>query len=172
LPSPNPRETPYTLLWHPLGLDTRISRGVSCACCSSSASSDNGSVWSYLCIRSDNGSLWFHVLYLFILLVDSEVNSFILCSNTIFDVWFFSHLQMWTSSKRLCPSRQCSTIILDSQHTIIHVLVVCRYGTYKIVQKMPGGEKLTGFTRILHRVKPDECMDEVSLWMRLCSVTV
>jgi hypothetical protein len=35
------------------------------------------------------------------------------------------------------------------------------YGTYKIVQKMPGGEKLTGFTRILHRVKPDECMDEI-----------
>lgn len=38
---------------------------------------------------------------------------------------------------------------------------VIRYGTYKLVQKMPGGEKLTGFTRILHRVKPDECMDEV-----------
>jgi len=40
-------------------------------------------------------------------------------------------------------------------------LFLIRYGTYKLVQKMPGGEKLTGFTRILHRVKPDECMDEV-----------
>ena len=28
---------------------------------------------------------------------------------------------------------------------------------------MPGGEKMTGFTRILHRVKADECMDEVSV---------
>ncbi|GLC55430.1 hypothetical protein PLESTB_000986400 [Pleodorina starrii] len=35
------------------------------------------------------------------------------------------------------------------------------YGTYKLVQKMPGGEKLTGFTRILHRMKPDELMDEI-----------
>lgn len=35
------------------------------------------------------------------------------------------------------------------------------YGTYKLVQKMPGGEKLTGFTRILHRVHEDECMDEI-----------
>ena len=38
---------------------------------------------------------------------------------------------------------------------------VNRYGTYKLVQKMPGGEKMTGFTRILHRVNADECMDEV-----------
>lgn len=35
------------------------------------------------------------------------------------------------------------------------------YGTYKLVQEMPGGEKLTGFTRILHRVHEDECMDEI-----------
>ncbi|GLI66190.1 hypothetical protein VaNZ11_009955 [Volvox africanus] len=35
------------------------------------------------------------------------------------------------------------------------------YGTYKLVQRMPGGEKLTGFTRILHRMKPDELMDEI-----------
>ena len=36
-----------------------------------------------------------------------------------------------------------------------------RYGTYKLVQQMPGGDKLTGFTRILHRSTPDELMDEV-----------
>lgn len=35
------------------------------------------------------------------------------------------------------------------------------YGTYKIVQQMPGGEKLTGFTRVLHRSVIDECMDEI-----------
>lgn len=36
-----------------------------------------------------------------------------------------------------------------------------RYGTYKLVQQMPGGEKLVAFTRILHRMKPDVLMDEV-----------
>lgn len=35
------------------------------------------------------------------------------------------------------------------------------YGTYKLVQQMPGGDKLTGFTRILHRSTPDELMDEI-----------
>ncbi|KXZ51261.1 hypothetical protein GPECTOR_13g748 [Gonium pectorale] len=35
------------------------------------------------------------------------------------------------------------------------------YGTYKLVQQMPGGDKLTGFTRILHRMKPDELMNEI-----------
>ncbi|KAG2438731.1 hypothetical protein HXX76_005276 [Chlamydomonas incerta] len=35
------------------------------------------------------------------------------------------------------------------------------YGTYKLVQKMPGGDKLTGFTRILHRMKPDDLMNEI-----------
>ena len=35
-----------------------------------------------------------------------------------------------------------------------------RYGTYKLVQRMPGGEGLVGFTRILHRTKPDLLMDE------------
>ena len=38
----------------------------------------------------------------------------------------------------------------------------CRYGTYKLVQKMPGGEKMVAFTRILHRQKPDVIMDEVT----------
>lgn len=36
------------------------------------------------------------------------------------------------------------------------------YGTYKLVQAMPGGEFLTGFTRIMHRTKDDEVMGEVS----------
>mmetsp|Transcript_4490 Transcript_4490/g.7562 ORF Transcript_4490/g.7562 Transcript_4490/m.7562 type:complete len:426 (-) Transcript_4490:524-1801(-) len=35
------------------------------------------------------------------------------------------------------------------------------YGTYKLAQAMPGGEKLTGFTRIMHRTKDDECMLEI-----------
>ncbi|GFH17753.1 uncharacterized protein HaLaN_14448 [Haematococcus lacustris] len=36
-----------------------------------------------------------------------------------------------------------------------------RYGTYKLVQAMPGGEKLTGFTRVMHRTTDDFLMDEV-----------
>jgi len=35
------------------------------------------------------------------------------------------------------------------------------YGTYKIVQKMPGGEFMTGFTRILHRSINDEIVKEI-----------
>ena len=32
------------------------------------------------------------------------------------------------------------------------------YATYKLAQQEPGGEVLAGFTRILHRSKPDELM--------------
>jgi hypothetical protein len=39
-----------------------------------------------------------------------------------------------------------------------------RYATYKLVQAMPGGDKLTGFTRILHRTVPDLLMEEVGDW--------
>lgn len=38
------------------------------------------------------------------------------------------------------------------------------YGTYKLVQKQPGGGKLVAFTRILHRQKGDVLMDEVPTW--------
>mmetsp|Transcript_27021 Transcript_27021/g.59096 ORF Transcript_27021/g.59096 Transcript_27021/m.59096 type:complete len:635 (+) Transcript_27021:187-2091(+) len=34
-------------------------------------------------------------------------------------------------------------------------------GTYNIVRKQPGGEKLVAMTRILHRTTPDELMDEI-----------
>lgn len=40
--------------------------------------------------------------------------------------------------------------------------VGCRYGTYKKVQAMPGGERLVAFTRVLHRTVPDVLMQEVS----------
>lgn len=46
-------------------------------------------------------------------------------------------------------------------------MLACRYGTYKLVQKMPGGENMVGFTRILHRTQPDAVMDEV----RTCNCT-
>lgn len=36
-----------------------------------------------------------------------------------------------------------------------------RYGTYKLIQGMPGGENMVAFTRILHRTTPDLLMSEV-----------
>ena len=35
------------------------------------------------------------------------------------------------------------------------------YGTYNMVRKLPKGEKLVAFTRILHRVKSDALMKEI-----------
>lgn len=40
---------------------------------------------------------------------------------------------------------------------------MCRYGTYQLVQKMNGGDRMVAFTRILHRTRPDRLMDEASL---------
>jgi hypothetical protein len=37
------------------------------------------------------------------------------------------------------------------------------YANFKLVRSAPGGAaRLAGFTRILHRTKPDDLMDEVS----------
>lgn len=33
--------------------------------------------------------------------------------------------------------------------------------TWQLMRKMPGGEKHVAMTRILHRMTPDEVMDEV-----------
>lgn len=35
------------------------------------------------------------------------------------------------------------------------------YATYKLVQRMPGGDRHAAFTRILHRTKPDSLMGEI-----------
>jgi hypothetical protein len=35
------------------------------------------------------------------------------------------------------------------------------YATYQLVQAQPGGDRMVGFTRILHRSKPDILMDEI-----------
>ena len=34
-------------------------------------------------------------------------------------------------------------------------------GSFRLAQQMPGGEKMVAITRILHRTKPDELMDEI-----------
>lgn len=38
------------------------------------------------------------------------------------------------------------------------------YGTYQLAQKMPGGNKMVAFTRILHRQQPDVLMSEIPSW--------
>lgn len=43
-----------------------------------------------------------------------------------------------------------------------------RYASYKLAQAMPGGAKLTGFTRILHRTKDDAVVGEVGDCAVLC----
>eukprot|EP01026_Neomeris_dumetosa_P046773 TRINITY_DN39953_c0_g1_i2.p2 TRINITY_DN39953_c0_g1~~TRINITY_DN39953_c0_g1_i2.p2 ORF type:complete len:413 (+),score=57.01 TRINITY_DN39953_c0_g1_i2:43-1281(+) len=44
--------------------------------------------------------------------------------------------------------------------------IQCRlmYGSYKLVQKMEGGERLVAFTRILHRTQDDVAVDEIPSW--------
>lgn len=41
-------------------------------------------------------------------------------------------------------------------HTHTHRGLFVRYATYRMAQEMPGGEVLTGFTRILHRTTYDD----------------
>ena len=36
------------------------------------------------------------------------------------------------------------------------------FGTYQLMTQMEGGDRHVAFTRILHRTKPDELMDEVT----------
>jgi len=41
-----------------------------------------------------------------------------------------------------------------------------RYGTFILARKQPGGDKMRGFTRILHRTKLDAPVsDEVGRWL-------
>lgn len=35
------------------------------------------------------------------------------------------------------------------------------HATWQLTRAMPGGERYTGFTRILHRTQPDELMDAI-----------
>lgn len=38
------------------------------------------------------------------------------------------------------------------------------YGTFKLAQRMPGGDKMVGFTRILHRTAHDGLSPVVPTW--------
>eukprot|EP00197_Chlamydomonas_leiostraca_P009048 CAMPEP_0202871570 /NCGR_PEP_ID=MMETSP1391-20130828/19061_1 /ASSEMBLY_ACC=CAM_ASM_000867 /TAXON_ID=1034604 /ORGANISM="Chlamydomonas leiostraca, Strain SAG 11-49" /LENGTH=409 /DNA_ID=CAMNT_0049552413 /DNA_START=223 /DNA_END=1452 /DNA_ORIENTATION=+ len=76
-------------------------------------------------------------------------------------------LRLGTSIKKADPAKP--KYAGDSIHTLLtssgdhyqNYQTRIMYATYKLVQKDPGGERLTGFTRILHRTVPDLLMDEV-----------
>ncbi|CAL8467638.1 g7176 [Coccomyxa elongata] len=94
--------------------------------------------------------------------------------------WTTSTDDIKQSSRKQLPGQSiaktkghAATAGIPAKGTTIHTLVTSNgspylnfqsrimYGTYKQVQKMPGGEKLVGFTRILHRTSHDLLMDEV-----------
>jgi len=59
------------------------------------------------------------------------------------------------------PGDTVHTLVTSSGDGYQNFQTRIMYATYKLAQKMPGGEKLTGFTRILHRTVPDILMEEV-----------
>ena len=77
---------------------------------------------------------------------------------------------IWLTLSRPCHAgTNCCQFVGDTVHTLVtssgdgyqNFQTRILYSSYKIVQKMPGGEKMTGFTRILHRTVPDILMEEV-----------
>eukprot|EP00798_Chlamydomonas_sp_ICE-L_P009118 gene9118-16240_t len=81
------------------------------------------------------------------------------------------------ADKKVAEGGGAGEKVQDSKHPFpgdtIHVLFTSsgdayqnfqtriKWETFKLVQKMPGGEKMTAFTRILHRTVPDILMEEV-----------
>lgn len=50
------------------------------------------------------------------------------------------------------------TLCTSNGSPYLNIQTRIMYGTYQLVQEMPGGDKLVGFTRILHRTQPDVLM--------------
>jgi len=59
------------------------------------------------------------------------------------------------------PGDTIHTLLPSDGGTYQNIQTRVVYSTYQLVQQMPGGEKMTGFTRILHRTVPDLLMDEI-----------
>ena len=69
---------------------------------------------------------------------------------------------------RITLANSCSTRARIHAHDPAPPLPLCRYASYKLAQQMPGGEKLTGFTRILHRTTDDPVVGEVGTGLGWC----
>eukprot|EP00195_Chlamydomonas_chlamydogama_P009547 CAMPEP_0202895500 /NCGR_PEP_ID=MMETSP1392-20130828/4679_1 /ASSEMBLY_ACC=CAM_ASM_000868 /TAXON_ID=225041 /ORGANISM="Chlamydomonas chlamydogama, Strain SAG 11-48b" /LENGTH=453 /DNA_ID=CAMNT_0049580525 /DNA_START=68 /DNA_END=1426 /DNA_ORIENTATION=+ len=66
-----------------------------------------------------------------------------------------------TGSQHKWPGDTIHTLFTSSGDGYQNYQTRILWGTYNVAKKMPGGEKLTGFTRILHRTVPDVLMDEI-----------
>ncbi|KAK9795215.1 hypothetical protein WJX73_002433 [Symbiochloris irregularis] len=77
-----------------------------------------------------------------------------------------SHAQAVRSSGSQFPDKgtEIHTLCTSNGSPYLNFQTRIMHGTYKQVQALPGGERLVGFTRILHRTKPDVLVDEVPTW--------
>lgn len=65
------------------------------------------------------------------------------------------------SGRPKLPGDTVHTLLTSSGDGYQNFQTRLMYASYLLVQKMPEGEKMTGFTRILHRTVPDLLMEEV-----------
>ncbi|KAG2437347.1 hypothetical protein HXX76_006002 [Chlamydomonas incerta] len=66
-----------------------------------------------------------------------------------------------TPVKEKMPGNTVHTLFTSNGSPYQNIQARIMVGTYNIVRKMPGGERLVALTRILHRTTPDEVMDEI-----------
>ncbi|KXZ54330.1 hypothetical protein GPECTOR_5g413 [Gonium pectorale] len=66
-----------------------------------------------------------------------------------------------TPVKEKMPGNTIHTLFTSNGSPYQNIQARIMVGTYNIVRKMPGGERLVALTRILHRTTPDEVMDEI-----------
>eukprot|EP00983_Pelagomonas_calceolata_P007924 258860-Pelagomonas_calceolata.AAC.1 len=66
------------------------------------------------------------------------------------------------SWRKPCTHTGAFTHLLEQDSTSNFLLCPanCRVATWKLARAMPGGEKMVYISRILHRMTPDEVMDE------------
>ncbi|GLC42047.1 hypothetical protein PLESTB_001062400 [Pleodorina starrii] len=66
-----------------------------------------------------------------------------------------------TPVKEKMPGNTIHTLFTSNGSPYQNIQARIMVGTYNIIRKMPGGERLVALTRILHRTTPDEVMDEI-----------
>lgn len=66
-----------------------------------------------------------------------------------------------TPVKEKMPGNTIHTLFTSNGSPYQNIQARIMVGTYNLVRKMPGGERLVALTRIMHRTKPDEVMDEI-----------
>ncbi|GFR47682.1 hypothetical protein Agub_g9430 [Astrephomene gubernaculifera] len=70
-----------------------------------------------------------------------------------------------TPVKEKMPGNTIHTLFTSNGSPYQNIQARVMVGTYNIVRKMPGGERLVALTRILHRSTPDEVMDEIPTFL-------